>query len=174
MKFVKSNKGFMLVEVIIVTVVVVTIMTSLYVVFNRVYNNYRIKNTYVNVDAIYALKNFEDYLIDEFKLNSLLKELSSGYKEITCEGLGLSNNCDTLFTVYKINKLYLVKKNDNKIDEISDPDINQTFKDYITYLNNNIVNASTSDYLFIVETYSIDSDNDSDKKILNKYAYLEL
>ena len=54
----------MLVEVIVVTVVVATIMTSLYILFNRVYNAYDRKSNYIDVDSIYALKMLTDAMID--------------------------------------------------------------------------------------------------------------
>ena len=102
----KNNKGFMLVEVIVVTVVVSTIMTSLYVLFNRVYNAYDKKNQYTEVDTIYALKMIEDYLVDNFKLNELINNTST-YSEIIC---GTEETyCNSVFKEYNINKMYIVK-----------------------------------------------------------------
>lgn len=163
----------MLVEVIIVTVVVVTIMTSLYVVFNRVYNAYDKKSTYNNIDAIYALKMFEDHLIDtddasgNIKLNSLIRESGGAPVAISCDGV---TYCDSLFKEYNINKLYFVKKDYVKSSNSQFGSLNQTFKEYIDYLNNAVINETTSDYMFIIETHSVESD----ASILNKYAYLEV
>ena len=69
----KNNKGFMLVEVIIVTVIVATIMTSLYVAFVRVYKVYDIKDKYSNVDGIYALNMIMDYYVDNITINNIRK-----------------------------------------------------------------------------------------------------
>ena len=52
----KSNKGFMLVEVVIVATVVLTTMTFLYTSINKLYNNYKVRNSYYNIDAMYATK----------------------------------------------------------------------------------------------------------------------
>ena len=54
MKKTLNNRGFMLVEVVIVTVVVAAIMTSLYVAFNRVYKAYESKTRYTNIDGIFV------------------------------------------------------------------------------------------------------------------------
>jgi len=172
-----NNKGFMLVEVIIVSVVVAVIMSSLYIAFNRVYNFYDKKETYTNLDAIYGIKTIEDYMIDEMILNGLLSSVSD--VEINCESSNtVFDNvqdvyCENIFNQYKINKMYLmIKQANNKLNR---PDgINESFRDYITYLENVVITNSTSNYLFIVETYEIETTNENDKKILNKYAYLEV
>ena len=65
-----DTKGFMLVEVIVVTVVVATIMVSLYVAFNRVYAAYDLKESYTNIDAVYGIKAVEDYFIDNMQFNN--------------------------------------------------------------------------------------------------------
>jgi len=166
----KNNKGFMLVEVIISTVVVATVMTSLYVAFNKVYNYYELKESYTNVDAIYAIKTIEDYLIDTDNLNVKLKGLTVGnlYQEIPKGATGSITY--KIFNEYKINKMYLIKvKGDGS--EISKPGgISQTFVEYIDYLNDAVIDLNQQTYLFVVETY----ESASDKNILNKYAYLEV
>ena len=70
----KNNKGFMLVETIIVTVVVATIMISLYVAFNRIYGAYESKKTYMDIEPIYAIDIIKDYLIDEFLIEDILSD----------------------------------------------------------------------------------------------------
>jgi len=188
MKNIKNNnKGFMLVEVIVVTVVVVTIMTSLYMVFNRVYNAYDRKNTYTDIDSIYALKMIEDYMIDIensnlFMFNNLIDKNVS-YTKIDC---GTANDnfntyCTAVFEEYNVNEMYIVKNNEGSLNGLKGVVTNQTFKDYIDYLKNIgihtikfIGNNKKYTNLLIVETHSIDSGTASDKKILNKYAYLPI
>ena len=153
-------------------------MTSLYVAFNRVYNAYDQKATYINVDAIYAIKTIEDYLIDEMELNDLLKTIVD-YKEITCDIFSNQNYCKNIFERYNINQVFLVKLSGSNMPTLPNSiNINQTFKEYITYLNNAIIFDNNTDYVFIVETYELDyGDNDAtndEKDILNKYAYLEV
>ena len=172
----KNNKGFMLVEVIIVSVVVAIIMTTLYVAFVKVYNNYELKETYTNIDAVYAVKTIEDFLIDDFKIVNLLNN-SSEYNEINCSSFSDVNYCNNVFSRYNINKIYLLKLN-NSNDRVPDlpSDVNQTFKDYIIYLNNAVSFDDEISHIFVIETYEIsDEDNGIEEKdILNRYAYLEV
>ena len=69
-----NNKGFMLVEVIIVTVIVATIMTSLYVAFTRVYKVYDMKSRYSNIDGIYALNTIMNYYVENVSMNKLIND----------------------------------------------------------------------------------------------------
>lgn len=170
-----GNKGFMLVEVIVSTVVVVTIMTTLYILFNRVYNTYELKSTYTNVDAIYTIKTIEDFFVDNMKMNELFGD--DDYKKIVCgdyfSGTTLAS-CNDIFNQYKVSGFYLLnKKSGHELSEISG--VNQTFKDYIKYLNNAVIKKDSEGYWFVIETYEIGENPDDNKaKILNKYAYLEV
>lgn len=170
-----GSKGFMLVEVIVSTVVVVTIMTSLYVLFNRVYNTYELKATYTNVDAVYTIKTIEDFFVDNMKINELFSDVPS--KEVKCGDYfsgTILGSCEDIFNQYKVSGLYLMKKQSgDELSEISG--VNQTFKDYIKYLNNAVIKKEAEGYWFVIETYEIGNNPDNNKaKILNKYAYLEI
>lgn len=189
-KLKKDNRGFMLVEVIVVTVVVATIMTSLFLVFNRLYNAYDKKSTYTSLDAIYALSMIKNYMmgietVNSFMYNDLLEEVknsTSGYKEISCSTMGnqdYKNFCNIVFEEYNINKMYIVDNslNSTSLEKIKNTEnINQTFKDYLDYLLNIGINKDSFlekgyySELLITETYSeVDVIN---KNVNNKYAYL--
>lgn len=180
----KNNKGFMLVEIVVVTVVVSTIMTSLYVVFNRVYNAYERKSTYSNVDAIYALTLLRDNMIEKTTTNSFLYDdlvknvETNNYLEITCDiNDSFKNFCDEVFEKYNINKVYIVKNTESSLEMLKNQNINQTFKDYIDYLKNTLNftddNQDIYSNILVVETYTVDtSDEELSRKTFNKYAYL--
>lgn len=173
----------MLVEVIIVTVVVASIMTSLYVVFNRVYNAYDKKSNYTNIDAIYALKMIEDYMIDtevadDFMFDNLINT-NTTFTNINCEtgNTDFDTYCNSVFSEYNINSIYFVKNDEDSLEDLKENVTNQTFKDYIDYLIN--IGIHTTNFLednkkykelLITETYTID--NEGERNILNKYAYL--
>ena len=53
---IKNNKGFMLIEAIITSTIVLTMLIALYTSYNKLYNNYKTKNTYYDLDSIYATK----------------------------------------------------------------------------------------------------------------------
>lgn len=169
-----NNFGFMLVEVIIVTVVIVSIMTSLYVVFNRVYKMYEIKNKYSNVDGIYALGLIRDELVDNLTINSLLDSAKENvYVTIDKDNcVGNVSFCDAIFSNYKINKVILVNlysyivENNSNVDTVSG--ISNTFSDYISYLNN----TEFSFYDEFLNSYS--GDVTEDEAVIMAYFLIEI
>lgn len=193
-KLLFDNSGFMLVEVIIVTVVVATIMVSLYVAFNRVYDVFELKAKYTNVDAIYAIKTVEDYFMDNMKFNDLIKNANTSPIKVTCDMNCDSEKCfindDTktndsfdrckdIFTTYRINSLYLIKliknvENKKVLPDLSSLSVNQTFKDYFDYMGNAVTLENDSSHIFLIETYEYGTETDGNRDILNKYAYLEV
>ena len=120
-----NNKGFMLVEVIIVTVVIATIMTSLYVAFSRVYKVYDMKSKYSNIDGIYSLNIIKNYYIENIKINKMIndsstyidlkKDIENSNKycstlNINDENIDYCNKINSVIANYKINNLYIVNK----------------------------------------------------------------
>ena len=115
-----NNKGFMLVEVIIVTVVIATIMTSLYVAFSRVYKVYDMKSKYSNIDGIYALNIIKNYYIENITINKMIndsstyidlkKDIENSNKycstlNINDENINYCNKINSVIVNYKINNL---------------------------------------------------------------------
>ena len=181
-----NNKGFMLVEIVVVTVVVVTIMTSLYIVFNRVYNAFEIKSTYSDINAIYALDLLRDYMIEKettnsFVYNDLIKRVQTeNYVEITCNlNEDFKTYCNEVFEKYNINRVFITKNNKDSLDDIKNININQTFKEYIDYLENTLNFENSEEEILLIETHTVplsDTDDENTKNekrnTFNKYAYL--
>lgn len=151
-----NNKGFMLVEVIIVTVIVATIMTSLYVAFTRVYKVYDMKSKYSNIDGIYALNTIKNYYIESVTINKLINDSTNTFIDlkddlensksycnvlnIDSENINYCEKIDSVIKKYNINKLYAIDINKlynsrNNIDELlNEMNVSETFNDYIKYL----------------------------------------
>lgn len=179
-----NNKGFMLVEVIIVTVIVATIMTSLYVAFTRVYKVYDMKSRYSNIDGIYALNTIKNYYIESITFNKLINNTKNTYKDLIedinngtnyCSTLisgGTSNNyCNkikSIITNYQINTLYIVDK--NKLTDLENiTSASQTLKDYINYLNNTLDKTDNSVKAYLIGEFTISATNE-----IYNYAYLPI
>lgn len=167
----KNNKGFMLAETIIVTVIVATIMVSLYVAFNKVYSAYTLKNKYTDIDLLYAANAVQDYLIDNLTLNNIVIGLTSEYQLVDLKDTDTLNDtyCTNIFTNYHIEHMYMIKlgespKAEEIIKKLTEP--NQTFKDYINYLETSgKLNDGSNKYIFLLEA----KEND-----LYDYEYLVL
>ena len=58
-----NKKGFMMTEVIVVSVMIVVILTTMYTGYNRLIRSYNQKIDYYNVDGIYLLAFIRDSVI---------------------------------------------------------------------------------------------------------------
>jgi len=165
-----NNKGFMLVEVIVTSAVVMTAMIGFYTSFNKLYNKFRIKNSYYNLDAKYATKevintmiesdtgNINRYIINKLQNNkyAYLIENSSCISDYT------PLNCEKIQKLYSTKNIIIVNYSKNNLNELKkdENNLNQTFKDYIDYLITyyNLEN-SIEDYDYIVLTEIKDGNN---------------
>ena len=173
---VKNNKGFMLAEVVIVSTVIITTLVALYASVNRLYMLYSERSTYYNIDGVYAIKEIMDYLFDDNRLNNILS--SDSFEEdnyiflvsnSTCGNingvdLSLDNGiCDSLNSLYEIKNLVIVGYSD--ISAVISLDINNTFKDYLEYLENYYSNDDSFSYLVILEYGDDDNLNYSNLRL---------
>ena len=159
----KNNRGFMLAEVVITSTVIITALVSLYTSFSKLYSQYNIRNSYFDIDGVYALNGMIDHLLDDGTINTLFSSINgnSSTSIIISDGSCNSNNdnyCQELKELYKINNLIAVKFNGEAIDNINVK--NKTFEDYLKYIKRyyNMSKSDDYDYLFIVE-YNCDNKN---------------
>ena len=152
-----KNKGFMLIEVIVTSTIILTSMIALYVSFNKIYNNYKIKNSYYNIDASYATKLILNSMLESHKyygnINEIIqyadlndKKYQYIIKNATCNKLeepeferttyyAPPKTCEGITGLYKINNMLIVKYDKNILMQLNnDLSLNQTFSDYINYL----------------------------------------
>lgn len=134
-----NNKGFMMTEVVVVSVIVLSVLVTMYVSYGILFTGFKEKINYYNPDSIYKLANVRDAMIKDGTLNTLIKEYTSTIKiDSYCKGL-----CNELKST---NNIYISNYGDLK--KINNT--NQTFKDYIAFLENNIENKNN--YYLIIET----------------------
>ena len=104
---IKSRKGFMLVEVVITSAVIITALVFLYSSFSKLFVKYNSKTNYHNVDALYATKEMVDYLFkNDFNqfINIKLYTSESVYliQEGQCMLPEQSSFCNVLLELYGI------------------------------------------------------------------------
>ena len=68
-----NNRGFMMAELMITSVVIMISIVSLYTGFNKIYTNYKVRNSYDDSNLLYGTKLIKDFLIDQNKINLLIK-----------------------------------------------------------------------------------------------------
>ena len=155
---VRNNKGFMLVEVIVTSTVVITAMIAFYTSFNKLYNVYRTKNTYYNLDGIYASKKMINELV-KYDINKFINNAfyTKEYEYLVAGGTcleGLSSNCVTIKDLYGIENMIFVEYDSVSINKLKgESGINQSFVDYIDYLIGYYnIGVETTEYNYIVLT----------------------
>lgn len=139
----KNKKGFMLAEAVVSATVIITSMVLLYSTFNRLYLLYSEKNSYYNIDAVYATKtminslmdnNFEKYINDIF-VNSTHKVIID---DTTCNKNESGTNdplCTKIKDLYKVNRMIISEYDKSTLEtDLKTLPINQSFKDYIDYV----------------------------------------
>ena len=152
-------KGFMLAEVVVVSVVIATVLVTLFTGLNNVSSAYKLRNRYYDLDSLYVAMEINDILlrdVDSLKgyVNTAgsLYDWASGYNDFNVYNIQdfqefyLKDTKDyiwTYITPYKKDKLLSIKSGDGKTDA--------TFNEYLQYLSGNLDFSDNYDYIIIVE-----------------------
>lgn len=167
---IKNNKGFMLIEVIVTSTIIVTSMIGLYTAFNRIYKNYNVKSSYYSVDAVYATEAMFQDMLYNHDINNIINNIFfEGYFKYLIEDSKCNSTllddisvCSTLVEVYKIKNMILVEYDAEVIDSKVDAGFgfkeslsNETFKDYVDYVISyyDIKTNEEYNYLLLTEIY---------------------
>ena len=140
-----NNKGFMLVELLIVSVFVATVLTVLFVQFKKINNNYKISFKYDTVESMYLINNIKNRFVtatdsNGYNLNTykeFIKNENLKYEDILNPTNILYNSNDNYFinllNESNIKNLYIAKK-DAKEVMIIDKKIPIELRNYIKYM----------------------------------------
>ncbi len=188
---IRNNKGFMMAEVIVVSVITISVLAILYNGILKLYSIYTTRIGYYDAVTLYRLGYYRNILLENKSnkgLNkTMLEEVLEAAKEKKYLSIYNSNDeSSSLFFIpenerpktdtgyYVSDTVYLIYNNKKAIDGTVLDDvegINQTFKDYLRYLNSSA--NLLSNYVMVMERCNI-----NDNKKINvddcKYAYLEI
>ena len=173
-----NNKGFMMAEVVVVSAIVLGLLTTLYVSYNKIYSVYNKRISYYDNTTLYRLSYYRDILIENDLINNLLTETKDKTNKTTTiytteseehslfhlpdNELSESDDYDE-----RVYLTYIGDNNKNiKLENIQN--IRPTFSDYITFLSDSV--KLKSNYVLLMERCNIDEDKKDDCK----YAYLEV
>lgn len=154
-----DNKGFMLVEILIVSVFVATVLTVLFIQFKKINNNYKTSFKYDTVEALYLINNVKNRFVtandnggynltnyktfvqnEKLKYENILNPINISYTTNDNYFLNLLKESN-------IKNLYIAKK-DAKEEMLKDKNIPIELRDYIKYMRFKTYN---SDYFLIAE-----------------------
>lgn len=155
-----GKKGFMLAEVVVVSVVVVTVLVALFTGVNNVSSAYETRNRYYDVDSLYVAMEINDILLKNVdSLDGLISDAKRVYN-FALESDDIDEN-----NIQDFGDFYGDVVGDEVISYITpynreimlslesyDGTTTVTFDEYLDYLSNNLnFDDENYNYMIIVE-----------------------
>jgi len=134
----KDNKGFMLVETLIVSTFIAGVLIFLFIQFSNLSTNFEKSFKYNTVEKIYALQDIADAVIKDSTYMELFTALDSDKKRnIDLTNYYTKNTyAQAMLDFYEIKTLYLTHENISTLDTSSYSLAMKEFVDKITYDRN--------------------------------------
>lgn len=166
-----NRKGFMMAEVVVVSVIICTVLVTLYTALARINNAYDTRNRYYDIDTLYFTEEINYSLISSGLINELIRNRNS----VKLNLKDLKINIDEISSFYNSNnngkiKMYFFPYNKEKVKNIATkldkPEklsedftgLNETFKDYIKYANDHFDYNEDYEYMLITEMCKTNDD----------------
>lgn len=145
----KNDRGFTLVETLIVSAFVIGTLTYLFIQVNNSITNFDIAFKYDSVNDIYNTKIIGNY-IEDIGYSDIKNNIKNGYVDITNYLIGNINYYDLLKEKTNAKRILLVEENMIEIKKNSNSqDFSKELKRYINKFDNN--SAIVDSYRIIVE-----------------------
>ena len=186
-----NKKGFMMAEVVVVSSVVLIILTTLYISYNKIFSLYETRLRYEDSNLLYSLAYYRDYLVEIPETDSDLTSLDIHNKLSRAfyylKYAQNNNNHYEMLLTYNSDDTYLknMKLSDRYNDDVfliwnhkrNEIDITKvsgtpSYTEYLQHLNNSI-DLRDAEYLMILERKYIDKKTGYADGTY-KYAYLVL
>lgn len=153
----KKHKGFMLVELLIVSVFILSVLIFLYVQLINVNNNYRRSFTYNTVPGLYIAKNLANYLI-ETNYVEVVNDINNGYLDITNSYTNSTPLYNDIKEFSNVKKIIITK------EDLSD------IKTYLKNTNvNTLKNTFSNDFREFILKQSSDSNELDRYRLIIEY-----
>lgn len=150
MKF--GRKGFMMAEVVVVSVVIAVVLITLFTGLNRVSSAYEKRDRYYDIDALYLAMMANDILIKSGDINTIIKTGDS--IKITNDDVNLTNDdVNLLLNTYNNDdvNLYFSLYGKDKLTELKKWSNKKTTKEFIDYLGTKFDFNGDYNYVIISE-----------------------
>lgn len=152
-----GRNGFMLVEVVVVSAVIATVLVTMFIAINRVSSSYSTRDSYNSVDALYLAMAVNDILRENNDLSDLVCN-NSNANEITDSNP--DSNFESLKEAYKdIGSINLYYSPYDRDKVLSLKKNKATFDGFIDYISNKLDYSNTNyNYLIISELCKTEDD----------------
>lgn len=135
-----NTKGFVLAEVIIISVVVISALTAIYMQFISVNNSYYRSFRYNTVDDLYALNNIRDFIENDNFDNIIYSLKGNNYIDLTnCSEIFIEYNyCKVLLNTLNVKKIIFTYESvSNLKNDLNNTDFSEGLKSFIKTINAN-------------------------------------
>ena len=145
----KNNKGFTLVETLIVSAFVIGTLTYLFIQINNSITNYDIAFKYDAVNDVYNTNVIKNYIADNGYID-LKNKMNNGYLDITDYVIGNISYYELIKKNTNSKRILFVNENMIEIKKsLNNTDFSEELKRYISRYDNNT--TLTTGYIIIVE-----------------------
>ena len=161
-----NRKGFMLAEVVVVSVIVASVLVTSYISLNRISSAYETRNRYHDIDAEYLAIEANDFFIRTNYLTTLedtdfKTEMGDGIYLIIDDNPGIEDVQDLYTSIFNYNSanIFTVKYDKNEVENFKNSIIqyqgaqgyNNTLIDFAKYLNDSIdFDDTDNNYKYII------------------------
>lgn len=148
----RDNKGFMLMETLLVSVFIATTLIFLFVQFQKVRDSYDVSFSYNTVNGLYGAKSVLTYL-EENGLANTINGIKSGSAYLDLSGCPTSylteqSYCMQLYQSLNIKKVIFTASNTSGVvSSLNSMTISNKFKSFIR----NIKNDTSNNYRLLIE-----------------------
>lgn len=135
-----NNKGFMLVETLVVATLIISILVYLFIQFQTINKSYNASFTYNTVDAIYGVSNIRNYILNDGyeKLKTYLNSPNNNNKYIDITGCSSNYFDESEYCSILLNQLNVktVLFTDTDLSNLKNSNLNfnDKFKKYVNYI----------------------------------------
>lgn len=177
----KNNKGFVLVETLIVSVSVAAIFTIIYLNLYPIVGEYQKVENYDDIDTKYVAHWMRLLVMNKGNGTLWTKVNNNNNKYVTVTKNDCSTyfvneaNCNNFFDGFNVSKMYITSYFTTELKSVvkNAPDIDSSVKEYIEYLPTyEKLNESKKDYKRVIVEVTHDSEGSSD--YYKSYATIEL
>lgn len=157
-----NNKGFVLVETLVVSVFLMTIFSILYNNFYPLIGEYDRREAFDDLDGKYAAYWVKRMIQNDGYNLDISSLMASSYAEFNCDNFNTPTSqetCKTLIKRLQVNKAYIIQYNTskfkNEVENLHPGSYSNGIKDYVNYLPmfSKSPSANGAGYRVIVEFY---------------------
>ena len=144
----KNNKGFMLVEALVMSMIVIGTLTFMYIQFQNISRSYEKSFNYNTVTGLYITNEVKNYLIN----NSLVDTYKNEVDNNTSKYIKIGDITDSGFVELKekgqIKTVILANESLSELKGKKTKDLSEKFNDFINYLK---VDKEGNGYRLLIE-----------------------